>query len=121
MNTPIEESVNRIKQTVNWFPGLLLGLERQCGKSRAILELVHEKHAGNAFIFSPRPELAAWMKVCYRNLFPHSNQACQAFLLNHVGKSDWPIYIDEWWLLAKNTQKALVKTGRVVCRLGTEW
>jgi hypothetical protein len=120
MTAPIEESVNRIKQTVNWFPGLLLGLERQCGKSRAILELVREKHSGDAFIFSPNQMLSRLMSNRYRDLYPKTVQPPCISDTKFVRGSMWPIYVDEWWMLQRRMQEELMETGRVVCRLGTE-
>src|ERR1700744_2924126 len=49
----LTESIRRIKQTVEWFPGLVLGLDRRVGKTTAILQMLGEHHRAQAFYFCP--------------------------------------------------------------------
>lgn len=112
------ESIRRIKQTVECFPGLVLGVDRQVGKTTAILEMIKDRYPGTAIYFGPNQYLCdfaehAWRGTGFRlspKFFSSSEQ---------VRGYNLPIYVDEWWLLSQRQQDEVMQTGRVVCRLGT--
>jgi hypothetical protein len=117
---PIELSTGRIKTTIRWFPGILLGLKRQVGKTQAVLELIHEEHEGRAVIFSPSKEFSEIAKRRYEGMYPQDTKALFACTTTHLRGFRFPVYVDEWWVLPRETRVDLMNTGLVVCRIGTE-
>jgi hypothetical protein len=117
----IELGSARIKQTVRWFPGVLLGLKRQIGKTRAIIELVHEDYAGLAVIFSPNKNMSEYVEYWYKAKYPRDPQPVFSSNVRELSGFDGPIYVDEWFSLKEKDQMILLATGRVVCRIGTEF
>jgi hypothetical protein len=116
----MEMSVAWIKQTIRWFPGVLLGLKRKVGKTRAILELVHEEHGGRAVVFSLNADMSQYARNWYRELYPHDSQPAFVCTVYQLSGSKEPIYVDEWFHVATKEQVSLVDTGRVICRIGTD-
>jgi hypothetical protein len=119
----LAESVNRIKQTIKWFPGIVLGFpQRQIGKTEAVLELIHESDPAAAFYYAPSLTLMNIAKGRYYKRYPDED-IYPRFIISPYQVHGYmgPIYVDEWWLLDKADQKELLKTGRVVCRIGTEY
>lgn len=117
----MKESVDRIKQTLRWFPNCLLGLQRRIGKTSAILEIIHEDHDGNGTVFCMNAAMAAYAKQMYRDKYP--NDPVPNFTNNTqrvVGRSD-PIFADEWWDIPASDRRHLIATGRLKARIGTEF
>jgi hypothetical protein len=115
-------SVERIKQTIRWFPGLSLGLKRRVGKTTAILEVIHEDYGGHAIVFSPNTTLSRNTEKMYREKYPTANCLPNFIsLVQQVRGLDLPIFVDEWWNIPVNDRRNLAITGRVVCRIGTEY
>lgn len=119
----LTESTKRIKYMIKWFPGLMLGFpHRHVGKTAAVLELIHETEHAAAFYYAPSLCLANLAKSRYYKLYP-SEESYPHFVIgpHQVRGYAWPIYVDEWWLLDESDQNELLGTGRVVCRIGTEY
>lgn len=113
----IKDNIQKIKQTVDWFPGVVLGLGRQCGKTSAILEMVHEDCGGDAFVISPTSQMSDMAKHRYGSL-----SGKPKFISNPLEArgSNWAIYVDEWWMLSEKSQHEVEgMLDRVICRLGS--
>jgi hypothetical protein len=116
----IEESVRQIRQAVDAFPGLLLGLKRQTGKTTAVLEMIHDKHDGAAFYFGPTEQALGVALARYGQMYPGAMLPKTAQFCDQVLGSILPVYVDEWWLLRESAQRRLMEMGQVVCRIGTD-
>lgn len=116
----IEESKQRIKQAVEWFPGATLPCGRQSGKTTAILEMIHERHKGKAVFFTVNPDMAKCALDIYRKRWPKDEDPIfTASYLDIRGRS-LPIYVDEPWFATAENRRILQDLDYlIVCRLGT--
>jgi hypothetical protein len=117
----MEMYVARIKQVAEWFPGVTLGLPRRVGKTKALLQIIHEKHGGNAAIISPSEMLSEGLYLRYREAYPHDTMPL--FTSDPMwlrGKESRPIYVDEPWSMSESKRQALGNLGwPVLARIGT--
>lgn len=114
----IEESKQRIKTTLEWWPGIKLPTMRQAGKTTAILEMVHEKHHGDAAYFTFNKDVAEHARKKYADMFPRDKPLYVGSQLIDLRGCLLPVYIDEWWHISPDIREQL-NMVRVVCRIGT--
>lgn len=123
MEKPVSmrQNVDRIKQTLRWFPGVVLGLGRQVGKTSALLEVIHDDFNGDATVFSPNIRMSDYAKNKYMEKYP--NERVPEFSSHERairGKMN-PVFADEWWFITPEERRDLIATGRLVARIGTEF
>jgi hypothetical protein len=123
---PMEVSVMRLMMGVRWFPQTIFNVRRQSGKTRALLNIIHEDHAGRAILVSYSEMQAEFCRHYYLDLFSQT-EGCLFVTPYTINKKtighesgSWPIYVDEWFLLGTRHQIELMDTNRVVGRVGTE-
>jgi hypothetical protein len=112
----------RIKTTLRWFPGVLLGLPgRQIGKTSALLEVIHDDHQGRATLYGFNQSAALYAKQMYKDKYPDEpvpNFVSQTEKVR--GRSDH-IFADDWWNIPTEDRRNLIVTGRLAARIGTEF
>jgi hypothetical protein len=117
----MEESVGRIKQTLRWFPGIVLGLKRRVGKTSALLEVIHDDHKGEATVYCTNRSMEMYSRNFYKEKYPKERVPNFASQVSRVrGQSD-PIFADEWWYIPTEDRRQLLGTGRLAARIGTEF
>ena len=123
MEKPVSmrQSVDRIKQTLRWFPGVVLGLGRQVGKTSALLEVIHDDFDGYGTVYS----MSDAMRRCAKQMYidKYGNKKLPSFVSgtkNVRGRSDF-IFADEWWHIPAQDRRNLIATGRLAARIGTEF
>ncbi len=117
----IKLSIIRIKQTLRWFPGLVLGLGRQVGKTQAILEVIHDDFHGEGYVYSMNQTLSAACRLRYKDMYPNDPQPVFVSSPSHVRGNPRNIWADEWWGIPIPDRRDLLATGRVMARIGTEF
>jgi hypothetical protein len=113
--------VERIKTTMRWFPGLVLGLGRQVGKTSALLEMIHDDHNGQGTVYAMNQSMALYAKQMYKDKYPDEpvpNFVSQTEKVR--GRSD-PIFVDDWWNIPTEDRRNLIGNGRLAARIGTEF
>jgi hypothetical protein len=117
----MEMSMSRIKQIIEWFPGVTLGVARQIGKTEAIIQIIHEKHGGNAAVISPSEMLSEGIYRRYREAYP--NDTTPLFTSDPMwlrGKESRPVYVDEPWFMSESKRQAIANLRwPVMARIGT--
>jgi hypothetical protein len=117
----MELGVARIKQVIEWFPGVTLGVRRQVGKTEAIMQIIHEKHGGNAAVISPSEMLSEGIYRRYREAYP--NDTMPLFTSDPMrlrGEESRPVYIDEPWFMSESKRRAIGDLNwPVMARIGT--
>lgn len=123
MPTEIEKVsvVEHIKQTIRWFPGVILGLKRQVGKTTALLQVIHDEYQGAAIYYAPSPFQREYAQWRYRGMYPDAVEPIFVCEVDETKGHNAPILVDEWWFVLKPEQRKLIATGRVVARIGTEF
>lgn len=117
----LAESVAHIKKTMEIYPGLLLGLPRQVGKTQAILEIIHDVHEGEAIYFCPTRLIQDISYSRYRDLYPDDCIPLFTSDPYYCRGTDTPIYVDEWWMISASRQDELRGfNNRIKCRIGTD-
>lgn len=121
MATTIELNVARIKSVLRWFPGLVLGLNRQVGKTSAVLEVIHDDHEGQATVFCMNNEMREHTRRMYKDKYPNEQVPNFVSSTEKVQGRNDPIFADEWWCIPAEQRRDLLGTGRLVARIGTEF
>lgn len=117
----IRESVSHIKQTLRWFPGLVLGLGRQVGKTSALLEVIHDDLDGFGTVYSVNHSMSLYAKQMYIDKYGKEKVPNFVSQTEKVrGRSD-NIFADEWWHIPTQDRRTLIGTGRLAARIGTEF
>lgn len=117
----MEMYVARIKQVAEWFPGVTLGLPRRVGKTEALIQIVHDKHRGNAAIISPSEILSEGIYRRYREAYPDDTiPICTSDPMFLRGNEARPVYVDEPWFMSESKRQAIGNLGwPVLARIGT--
>ena len=123
MEKPVSmrQNVDRIKQTLRWFPGVVLGLDRRVGKTQAILEVIHDDFGGHGTVYSMNRSMALYSKQMYKDKYPGEDTPNFVAQTEKVrGRSD-PIFADDWWNIPSQDRRNLIGTCRLAARIGTEF
>lgn len=112
-------------------PGVVVHAERQTGKTRALLQLVHERYHDDAIVVTMGSNTAHLLANMYRQMYEHpmygsTGRSTQrkgphfvsADNLNLEGHHD-PVLVDEWWELPESVRRKLIESGRLAGAVGT--
>lgn len=119
MNNP-REGVDLLKAMIRHFPGVLIGVQRQIGKTQAIMELVHEDHKGNAQIACMSQRMAELLRLRYRESFTSEYQPSFITTARQAIGTGRPLYADEWWAIPSENRRELMASTMLQCRIGTD-
>ena len=63
-------TIARIKQVMDWFPGVTLSIDRRLGKTEAIMQQIHEKHGGRAVYMAKGQLMFDLFRDRYQQAYP---------------------------------------------------
>jgi hypothetical protein len=117
----MELYTERIKQVMEWFPGVTLGLGRQVGKTEAIIRTIHDRHRGHAAVIIPTVSLSEILERRYKESYPDDEQPIFTDdPLRLRGRERRPVYVDEPWAIPESKMRAIYSLGwPVLARIGT--
>ena len=122
-NEELVVSTARIKQVMDWFPGVTLGIGRRLGKTEAIMQIIHEKHGGNAAVISPSEVLSEGIYRRYMEAYP--DDTVPLFTSDPMwlrGKKSRMVYVDEPWFMSESKRQAIANLQwPVMARIGTSF
>lgn len=110
-----------MKVMIRLNPGILLGLKRQAGKTRCLLELIHEDYAGEAILFTVSAPSARYALSMWATLYHGRKAPVIVYEIDQLrGVKKLPIFVDEWFSLDVATQRRLISMDGIMARIGTE-
>jgi len=119
--TTMLQNIERIRQIAEWFPGVTLGLQRQSGKTTAIMEMIHDL-GGEAVYFGMTEMMVDRVKNLYRETYPNDVQPlCTDRLDDLRGRKVVPVFVDEPWMIKREVLNYLSMHFPVVIKIGTEF
>jgi len=102
--------------------GYAVHVERQSGKTTAVMHDVHEKHHGEAIVVVLNSIEVSHFSKRYCALYSDDPKPCVVSFENakqSIYGNSLPIYIDEWWRIPDEIQAVLLNTGRIAGAVGT--
>lgn len=115
------EGVDLLKAMIRKFPGVLIGVHRQVGKTQAIMELIHEDCAGRAQVCCINARLADIMKDRYRSMYPNDSQPQFIVRSEQSRGGGRKIFADDWFDLTSQDRRQYLASPDLACRIGTEF
>jgi hypothetical protein len=96
--------------------------DRQSGKTTALMQHIHGRHAGDAIVITINWSLSRMFEGYYRETYPKDHVphvfGAEGAASAICGSLD-AVYCDEWFLFPPKVQKFLRDSGRVKGAVGT--
>ena len=116
-------TIARIKQVMDWFPGVTLGIDRRLGKTEAIMQLIHEKHGGRAVYMAHNQQMFDLFRSRYSEAYPGDPWPLMTNDPDMLqGKKPMPIYVDEPWMFKPEMLGRIKRCGwPIAAMVGTNF